>query len=599
MNIKHIIQNNFRALRLVKQITPSLFFVSLIKSIILATIDPLLTIWYFKYMIDSVMVSKRISEILIVTAIICLLVVSKQIFISWYDKVFYPLKSLTLRKKMREKLYRKLTEIDISNYDDNESYEKINRAMREVDNRLLAVYNTFFSIIESSVILITSLSIVLQIDLYILFFSILSLIVSIIFNVSYNKINYDLNMSQVYHNRKIDYVHRVLNLKDYSQDVRTTKLPILLFDMMDNAFNGLNKTYREKKNKLMQYDVLPQSITLVSTILSIFYIIIRISMGQITVGSFAALLNGSQSVTATISGLFQFIPSFQQHSMYLDNLYEVLDKHETIISGNRKVLKEDIYEIEFSNVSFRYPNGEQYVLKNLSFKVKAGEKIGIVGHNGAGKTTLIKLLLRLYDPTEGDIFLNGLNYKQYDLKSLREVVGTVFQNYFVYPFPIYENVSLGFADIKQRSEIDSILRDINLYEKINGLDSEMEKQLSNEFENGLELSRGEQQKVSIARVLFNSYPIVVMDEPSSALDPQSEAEIVSLISKKFRTNTVFIVSHRLSTTKMCDNIIHIANGTIIECGSHEQLMAGGGEYSRLYNLQAENYTNNSGKELVE
>ena len=156
----------------------------------------------------------------------------------------------------------------------------------------------------------------------------------------------------------------------------------------------------------MQYDVLPQSITLVSTILSVFYIIIRISLGQITVGSFAALLNGSQSVTATISGLFQFIPSFQQHSMYLDNLYEVLDKHETIISGNRKVLKEDIYEIEFSNVSFRYPNSEQYVLKNLSFKVKAGEKIGIVGHNGAGKTTLIKLLLRLYDPTEGDVFLN-------------------------------------------------------------------------------------------------------------------------------------------------------------------------------------------------
>lgn len=406
-------------------------------------------------------------------------------------------------------------------------------------------------------------------------------------------------MSQVYHNRKIDYVHRVLNLKDYSQDVRTTKLPILLFDMMDKAFNGLGETYREKKNKLMQYDILPQSITLVSTILSIFYIIIRISLGQITVGSFAALLNGSQSVTATISGLFQFIPSFQQHSMYLDNLYEVLDKHETIISGNRKVLKEDIYEIEFSNVSFRYPNSEQYVLKNLSFKVKAGEKIGIVGHNGAGKTTLIKLLLRLYDPTEGDVFLNGLNYKQYDLKSLREVIGTVFQNYFVYPFPIYENVSLGFSDIKQRAEIDSILKDINLYEKINVLDSETEKQLSNEFENGLELSRGEQQKVSIARVLFNSSPIVVMDEPSSALDPQSEAEIVSLISKKFRTNTVFIVSHRLSTTKMCDNIIHIANGTIIECGSHEQLMACGGEYSRLYNLQAESYTNNSGKELSE
>lgn len=597
MKIKHIIQNNFRALRIVQQTTPSLFFVTLIKSVLLSTIDPLFTIWYFKYMIDAVVTNRPMQEILTITIIISLLVISKQIFISWYNKSFFPLKSLLLRKKMRELLYKKLTEIDIANYDNNESYEKINRAMREVDGRPLAVFHTFFNIIESSVILVTSLSIVLQIDLFILLFSIVSLLVGILFNIANNKTNYNFNMSQVSHNRKIDYVHRVLNLKDYSQDVRTSKIQVLLFDMMDKAFDGLKTSHRENKSKLMLYDVLPQSITLLSTIISIFYIIIRISLGQITVGSFAALLNGSQSVTATISGLFQFIPSFQQHSLYLDNIFEVLDRHKAIESGNRKIIN-DISMIEFKNVSFRYPNSEQYVLRNISFKIKSGQKIGIVGHNGAGKSTLIKLLLRLYDPTEGEILLNNINYREYDLNSLRKTIGAVFQNYFVYPFSVYENVSLNHIDEKEKINIDLVLKEINLYEKIYGLDPEMRKQLSNEFEKGIELSRGEQQKLSIARILFNSAPIAIMDEPSSALDPISETELVRLMFTRFKSNILFIVSHRLSTTRMCDNIIHLANGTIVECGSHEQLMGLGGEYSKLFNLQAEHYIESSRKEEV-
>lgn len=594
MKIRHIISNNLKALHIVKQTVPSLFFANMLKSIILAIIDPLLTIWYFKYMIDAVMSQTAIEEILTVTVTMCALVVSKQIFTSWYDKVFYPSKALALRRKMRETMYQKLAAIDISNYDNNESYEKISRAMNEIDNRLLDVFRTSFNIIESSVILITSLGIVLQIDLFILLFSISSLIVSILFNIGYNKIDYRSRMAQVSDNREIDYVHRILYHKDYSQDVRTTGLSGLLFGMMNKAYGGLRKTYRRENPKLMLYDVLPQSISLIATIASIFYIIFRISLGHISVGSFAALLNGSQSVTATIGGLFQFIPEFQQHSLYLDNLFEILDKRNHILSGPKKV-NGDFSTIEFKNVSFRYPNSEHYVLKDLSFKIHKGEMVGIVGHNGAGKSTLIKLLLRLYDPTEGEILLDDVDYRQYDVKDLRDSIGTVFQNYFVYPFSIYENVAMNSVDAGQRTKIDSILNDVALYKKIHDLDPDMRKQLSNEFENGLVLSGGEQQKVAIARVLYKSNPIVVMDEPSSALDPISEAEIIDLIFQNFKGKTVFMVSHRLSTTKHCDKIIHISNGHIIECGSHEQLMASGGAYSELFNLQAENYLNCAGE----
>ena len=281
------------------------------------------------------------------------------------SKVFYPAKALILRKKMREEMYHKLVDIDISNYDNSESYEKISRAMNEIDSRILSVFQTAANTIESSVILITSLGIVLQIDLFILLFSILSLIISILFNIGYNNIDYHSRMAQVSDNREIDYVHRILNLKDYSQDIRTTGLSSLLFGMLNRAYLNLHKTYKQENPKLMIYDALPQAIVLTSTIASIFYIIFRISLGYISVGSFAALLNGSQSVTATISGLFVFIPQFQQHSLYLDNVFEILDCQNYITSG-KKSFHGDFSTIEFKNVSFQYPNSDIYEIGRAS-----------------------------------------------------------------------------------------------------------------------------------------------------------------------------------------------------------------------------------------
>ena len=590
--IKHIIKNNLRAFHIIRKTIPSLVFMTMFKSIVLAIIEPLMTIWYFRYVLDAVMMQVPIRQILTITLIMCILVVGKQLYSSWYDKVFYPAKALILRKKMREEMYHKLVDIDISNYDNSESYEKISRAMNEIDSRILSVFQTAANTIESSVILITSLGIVLQIDLFILLFSILSLIISILFNIGYNNIDYHSRMAQVSDNREIDYVHRILNLKDYSQDIRTTGLSSLLFGMLNRAYLNLHKTYKQENPKLMIYDALPQAIILTSTIASIFYIIFRISLGYISVGSFAALLNGSQSVTATISGLFVFIPQFQQHSLYLDNVFEILDCQNYITSG-KKNFHGDFSTIEFKNVSFQYPNSDIYVLKDISFKIHKGEMVGIVGHNGAGKSTLIKLLLRLYDPTEGVILLDGVDYKEYNTQDLRNSIGTVFQNYFVYPFTIYENIAMGYVEAEQNTKIDIILKDISLYEKIHNIDLNMNKCLSNEFENGIVLSGGEQQKVAIARVLYKANPIVVMDEPSSALDPISEAEIIDLVYQQFKGRAVFMISHRLSTTKNCDIILHMSKGKIIEYGSHEQLMKHGGAYCDLFNLQAERYMSDS------
>lgn len=587
MKILHIIKNNFRALYIVMQYIPSLLFTSIIQ-ILLSAVQPILTIWYFQYVIDAVIDGKSIKEIFFVTLIMCVLTVVQQVFTSWNNIIFTPKKALVLKKALREKLYRKLVQSDIADYDDNEAYEKITRAMNEVDHRVLGVFNSVVNTLQSAVTLIVSLALVLNMDTYIILFSLASLIISMLFNMKYNKVSYNAQMAQVQDNRKIDYVHRILYLKDYSQDIKATNLSSLLFVMLGKAFHGLEETYDRENPKLMAYNAMPQSISLTITIASVFYVIFRISSGVLSVGSFAALLNGSQSITATIGGLFVFIPQFQQHSMYLDNLFEVLEKSNTIKSGNLP-FHGQFSSIEFRNVSFKYPNCEKYTLKDVSFTVNNHEMIGIVGHNGAGKSTLIKLLLRFYDPTEGTILLDGIDYKEYNLADLRKSIGAVFQNYYIYPFSIYENICMGLDEPKSHLEIDNILKDISLYEKIQNLCPGMEKPLSNEFEKGISLSGGEQQKISIARVMYAHHPIVVMDEPSSALDPVSETEIISLVRDKFREQTVFIISHRLSMTKHCNKIIHISDGQIIEYGSHDELMESGGPYSEIYNLQAENY----------
>lgn len=249
-----------------------------------------------------------------------------------------------------------------------------------------------------------------------------------------------------------------------------------------------------------------------------------------------------------------------------------------------------------NNVCFSYNNKETKndILNNISFSIQTREKMAIVGHNGAGKSTLVKLLLRLYDPAQGAILLNGYDYRKYNINHLRSLFAVVFQDYQHYSFTIAENILLRKVESeKDVNLVNCALQKVGLYKKVASTPLGINTQLTKNFDNnGILLSGGELQKLAIARALVQDTPIIIMDEPSSALDPLSEREIADLLTQLFINKIIIIISHRLSLTKDCDKIAVVDNGRIIEVGNHKELIALNGKYASMWNAQSKQYKEN-------
>ena len=274
-----------------------------------------------------------------------------------------------------------------------------------------------------------------------------------------------------------------------------------------------------------------------------------------------------------------------------------------IVGG--ELIAEPLETIELKNVTFAYSSTEstdekdgdeskenppKNSLEGIDLTIHKGEKIAIVGYNGAGKTTLTKLLMRLYDPTEGEILYNGRNLKEYDIASLRARIGTVFQDYKIFASTIAENVLGDECTEEKRNTVTDALTKATFREKLDSLEKGMDTELTKEFyEDGVNLSGGESQKVAIARIFAKPYDLVIMDEPSSALDPIAEYELNHTILEYAQDKTVVFISHRLSTTRMADRILMFADGKLMEWGSHDELMAQNGRYAEMFKLQAEKY----------
>ena len=245
------------------------------------------------------------------------------------------------------------------------------------------------------------------------------------------------------------------------------------------------------------------------------------------------------------------------------------------------------YELAFENVSFHYPGKEELVLKEVNCRLRIRGKLAVVGRNGAGKTTFIKLLCRLYEPTQGRITLNGVDIRKYDEEEYRRLFGVVFQDFRLFAFPVWENITAGFARSDER--IWEALRQADAGELAKRLPQGLDTFLYKNVEDGVEISGGEAQKLALARALYKDAPVVILDEPTAALDPKAEAEIYAHFNKMVEGRTSIYISHRMSSCRFCDDIIVFEDGRIVERGSHETLFAAGGSYARMWNAQARYY----------
>lgn len=328
------------------------------------------------------------------------------------------------------------------------------------------------------------------------------------------------------------------------------------------------------------------------------YLICQVIQGNVTIGDFTMY-------TASFATFFNFINELLTHAGNLLACSREVDDFRSFLDfwggdeedGGIPVPKLDSYEFTFKNVSFRYPKAEAYALKNLNLTVKAGERLAVVGLNGAGKSTFIKLLLRLYEPTEGEILLNGVNVKDYNRHDYYQVFAPVFQTVELFAFPLAENISMQAPDETDAKKAEECLQAAGLKEKLEALPKGVKTEvLKVIYDDGVDFSGGEKQKIALARALYKDAPVVVLDEPTAALDAVAESRLYEDFDKLIGGKTAVYISHRLSSTQFCNHVAMFSGGEMVEYGTHKSLLEQNGEYAKMFRIQAQYYMEESGEE---
>lgn len=367
----------------------------------------------------------------------------------------------------------------------------------------------------------------------------------------------------------------------------------LILKRTDELFEKYHKSKLRKDNIIMSQQITDEACDVVRSVLIYGFVIGKAMMGSISAGS---LVRDVQSFYRIQQGFNLAIESFTKLSgcMFpLKMIYDFMDIPNEKYAGSIPTEKRDDneYEFEFCDVSFKYPSSDEYVLKNITLKWKIGEKMALVGRNGSGKSTLIKLLCRLYDPTEGVIKLNGVDIRKYSIEEYMELFSVVFQDSKLFSFPLAQNVA---ASMEYDEELvsDCVARS-GLGERVKEMPYGLETCLYKDFdEKGVEISGGEAQKLELARAIYKGGPFVILDEPTAALDPVSESEIYNKFNEMVGTRTAIYISHRLSSCRFCDDILVLDKGRLVERGTHEELLEKEGNYSRMWKAQSEYYKEN-------
>ena len=379
---------------------------------------------------------------------------------------------------------------------------------------------------------------------------------------------------------------------DYSigKYIRLYKMQKVILSRVQQTNDTLEKEYKDWLNENLKITLIPILTEFVFQLTSYAYVGLKAVFNLISVGSSLKYVTAYKILVESIASISDTFVQMDVQSKYLSFFYDYMQIENKRYEGTIPTEKRDdnIFEIEFRDVSFKYDNSETYALRHVNQKITLGTKNAVVGKNGAGKTTFIKLLCRLYEPTEGQILLNGVDIRYYDYKDYARLFSIVFQDYNLFSFPLGENVAAA-ADYDRERVLECIDK-AGFTDRLNRLEKGLDTNLYQyNDDNGVEISGGEAQKLAIARALYKDAPFVILDEPTSALDPVAEFEIYQNFDNMVKGKTSIYISHRMSSCRFCDNIIVFDEGKVVEQGSHEKLMAGGGLYSQLWNAQAQYY----------
>ena len=501
-------------------------------------------------------------------------------------------------------IMEKAKQVDIASFDIPEFYEKLENANREAGMRPISVLSSTFDAI-SHFISIVSYVIILASAPGMWWTAVIMMIVSVptaVINFVYKRKGFLYMRRRSKDRRQMNYYSDTMVNKDMVKEIRMFDLGDTFIDKYKSVFEGY---YAGMRKLIVRENAWQIGVTVISSIVNCaFFALVayKVFDGQIQIGDYTLYTGALTSIASTVASLIAVSANVYEGTLYIDNLMSFMKVESKIVPASETpepVLRGKPHTIEFVNVSFAYPGTDRMVLKNINLTIRPGETAVLVGLNGVGKTTFIKLLTRLYDPTEGVILLDGKDIREYDVRELYAMFGIIFQDFGRYAFDVSENIRFGDVGRGADADADAVKQAAvasNADEFIERLPHGYNTPLMRVFEpSGVELSIGQWQKLAIARAFYSTSDILILDEPTASLDPIAEQEIFNQFDQLRRDKTTIFVSHRLSSATVASKIIVLEYGELVEEGTHRELMDKKGKYYELFSTQARRYVENSEK----
>lgn len=589
-NIKDIYKNNKFLLLKILKYNKTLFFIRIFFSFI-ASFSSLATLLLPKYLLQALINNniKQLILILIIYGIIVSIINLINLAYSNYNR----LSSEKTYLKIINDFLKKGISLDMSFYDKSDSYSQYSRAFGNCCNVIDSCSTTILSVISAIINIIMITGVLVWTDFRLFFMIIFFIIVNIAINNHLQKIGYDINVKLSKLNKQVNYLYRLFYTPQFIREIKTNTMEDFVFEKKENINKEILKISKKQIQKNSKYNILLNFLSNIEYISVALYFAFSVFRKLIDVTDYFTSINAYQQIKAAINNLLSSYTSLYSNSLFAKDYIEFIQSQEdTTTNINGLILSpEKINSIRFENISFKYPNSDSFALSDISFEINKTDKVAIVGKNGAGKTTIIKLLLRLYNPQKGNIFINNIDIKEYNTYSLRSSITTLFQDYAIYAFSILDNISLGKN--VEIEKIENALKNLDLYDKINSLPKKLSTPITSQlYDDGVELSGGETQKIAISRIFASQKDngFFILDEPTSSLDPYAEYKLYnSLLEKSNKDNTFIVISHRLTLTHKMSKIIVLDHGKISEIGTHDNLIKSNKIYSEMYNLQVEKY----------
>ncbi len=489
------------------------------------------------------------------------------------------------------KIIKKTSEINLDQLEDSEFYDKLERARQQTTGRV-ALMSNILTQGQDVIVIISLMTGIVVFEPWLIILLVVSIIPTIINEIKFSGTSYSLARSWTQERRELDYLR-------YAGASDVTAKEVKLFGLSNylaDRFKDLSDKYFSESKKLAKqraawgsfFNVIGTGAYYGAYVLIVF----RTVAGIFTLGDLTFLAGSFNSLRTKLQGFFTRFTQITESALYLQDYFEFLDLKfdDSQVDEGLELPKRILIGFEFIDVGFKYPKSEKWVVRHVSFTLEAGEKLAFVGENGAGKTTLIKLLLQFYEPTEGEILLDGIPITKYNQAQYQQYFGVIFQDFVKFELTLRENIAMGeIAEINNQPRIDSAAEK-SLADQVKAeMPGGYEQQLGKRFKGGKDLSGGQWQKIAIARAYMKDSEVLILDEPTSALDARAETEAFDRFIKLTEGKTAVIISHRFSTVRIADRIMVLKDGSVLEIGTHQELMENNKLYTELFNLQAVGY----------